>query len=251
MTATREPHDDGTHQGTGRPMPEDGLKEAASNGEGTARRRILTAGLGAAPVLLTLAGRPAFAQTFAPSAAESMATCMSLGAGNPDCIRGESLTTLSARYLPRPAPAMGGSARERPQETSGPRALTLTSTNEAASGRWDIYNDAFLESYSGPRFTAVFGAPWGPRGGPDAWQGDERFGDVLAMNPSRDPGNLGKNLIGAYEAAMKGDFIMDAAEVVNMGRSAITGRLYPLPPPSRARWNRDNVIRYLQNVIAP
>lgn len=244
MSATSEHHDDGAPQGAEQTTPDPRPALSAAS-----RRRILTAGLGAAPVLMTLASKPAFAQVAPISAAESMATCMSLGAGNPECIRGESLTTLSSRYRPQPE-RMALSRAASTEGAKGAEALSLTATDEMATQSWDIYSEPFLESFCGPRFSTVFGGTWGPQTGPAKWSGDERFGDVLAMDPYRDPGNLGKNLIGAYEAAMAGDFPVDSTEVVTMAHAALNGGLYDLPYPSRARWNRDNIIRYLQNVIA-
>lgn len=81
------------------------------------------------------------------------------------------------------------------------------------------------------------------------WVGEERFGDVLWMDETRDPQNFGKLLVAAYLNASAGKYTMDVTQVVTMGQRALAGLPFYLSEGSSISWDQDQVIKYLTNTI--
>jgi hypothetical protein len=218
MSANSEHHDD---------TPPSGVTAS--------RRKLLQAGLGAAPVILTLTSKPAFAQTADRSAIESMSTCMSLTL--PECQAGSSITTLKSYYQPTPS----NTELKDLEAAATTDGVTLASTSDTST---------FLDTYSGPTFSSIFGTIWGPQTGRLKWKGDERFGDVLWMASDADPQNFGKLLVAAYLNASNGDYPLTLTQVVTMGQRSLAGLPYYLSETSSISWDQSQVIKYLTNTIA-
>lgn len=237
MSANREHHDDTPPTG-----PDTSLSKPTA-GTDAGRRRFLQAGLGAAPVILTLTSKPAFAQTMDRSAIESMTPCTSVAL--PGCTDEQttSLSSLRSYYSPTP------SRRELRNFGTNTASTANTETIETASTSTSFGSELFLESYSGPVFATIFGRTWGPESGRRKWSGDERFGDVLWMNSRRDPQDFGKLLVAAYVNASAGTYRLDLTQVVTMGQRALAGEPYYLSPDSSVYWTRDQCIKFLTNTI--
>lgn len=244
MTANREPHEDAAP-----PPPGDHPAADRAGAASASRRRMLRAGLGAAPVILTLANRPAFALVQNASIHESIETCKSLnraiGADPDQCVEGVSISELRAMY----SPSVGVVPPGQGQGRGGPGFLDDKAPDGPPGGGIQSSAErAFLAPTAGPNFQATFGAPW-RNAAWEAWEDHICFGDVLVMSPQDDDQNLGKLLIAALESAKRGMFRFGTQDVLDMGYQALMGGLYPLPTHSTARWTQSDVIRYLTNVI--
>lgn len=242
MSANREHHDDTAPAGAGASRNHD------TTGTNAGRRRILQAGLGAAPVILTLTSKPAFAQTMDRSAIESMSTCMSLDLPGCEDINTTSVSSLQSYYSPTPS---NNELKTLDSSTTTTEStdLTLASTDTTTTTTSTMESTEFLTSYSGPVFATIFGTTWGPATGSGKWKGDERFGDVLWMDTTRDPQNFAKLLVAAYLNASSGTYTLDLTQVVTMGQRSLAGLPYYLSTTSTVSWDQSQVIKYLTNTI--
>ncbi|WP_404379898.1 hypothetical protein [Caenispirillum salinarum] len=215
MSANSEHHDDVTPNGAdGRAGP-----PAAATGTGPARRRLLQAGLGAAPVILTLTSKPAFAQTVTDrSAMESMSTCAS-GASEA-CLEGQTVEQWRGRFLP-------STETLSTDTTTTDTTLATFSTTETTDTT--TTDDSDTTSTGDLTFKWLFGDRWVDVNG-RKWQGNPTIGDVLHMDPSLSEGtasddadHLGKRLVAAYLNAVSLDYPMTPEAVRALGAVAVTG----------------------------